>query len=71
MGWTDWPTDVSYARRAAHIHRCQKNEGVPPVKKLIALAVVLAGGFGIWRRFQQDRAERDLWTEATSASGRS
>ena len=53
--------------------RCRrvKDEGIPFVKKLIALAVVLAGGFGIWRRFQQDRAERDLWTEATSASGRS
>lgn len=37
------------------------------MKKLIILAVVALGGFAIWRRLQQDRAELDLWTEATSS----
>ncbi|MBG6092241.1 MULTISPECIES: DLW-39 family protein [Actinomadura] len=36
------------------------------MKKLIVLAVVALGGFVVWRRLQQDRAELDLWTEATS-----
>ncbi|GAA3962883.1 hypothetical protein GCM10023085_51810 [Actinomadura viridis] len=43
-----------------------RGEGVPTVKKLIVLAVVALGGFVVWRRLQQDRAELDLWTEATS-----
>jgi hypothetical protein len=37
------------------------------MKKLILLALVAVGGFAIWRRYQQDRAELDLWTEATSS----
>lgn len=45
-------------------------EGCRVVKKLIALVLAVAGGLAVWRRFQQDRAERDLWTEATSASSR-
>ncbi|MEW2356070.1 MULTISPECIES: DLW-39 family protein [Thermomonosporaceae] len=36
------------------------------MKKLLVLAVVALGGFVVWRRLQQDRAELDLWTEATS-----
>ncbi|MCW2942201.1 MAG: hypothetical protein JWN00_5186 [Actinomycetia bacterium] len=37
------------------------------MKKLIVLALVAVGGFAVWRRLQQDRAELDLWTEATSS----
>jgi hypothetical protein len=37
------------------------------VKKLLILAVVALGGFAVWRRLQADRAELDLWTEATSS----
>ncbi|MEU6034224.1 MULTISPECIES: DLW-39 family protein [Actinomadura] len=37
------------------------------MKKLLVLAVVALGGFVVWRRLQQDRAELDLWTEATSS----
>jgi hypothetical protein len=37
------------------------------VKKLIALAVLGLGAFAIWRKVQADRAELDLWTEATTA----
>jgi hypothetical protein len=36
------------------------------VKKLLVLVVIAVGGFAVWRRLQQDRAELDLWTEATS-----
>ncbi len=37
------------------------------MKKLIVLAVVGLGAFAIWRKVQSDRAELDLWTEATTA----
>jgi hypothetical protein len=38
------------------------------VKIKILLAILLAlGGFVAWRKVQADRAELDLWTEATAA----
>jgi hypothetical protein len=37
------------------------------VKKLIILALLLVGGAAVWRKVQADRAELDLWTEATTA----
>jgi hypothetical protein len=37
------------------------------MKKLIILAVVAVGAAAIWRKVQADRAELDLWTEATTA----
>jgi len=37
------------------------------VKKLILLAVVVLGLAALWRKMQADRAELDLWTEATTA----
>lgn len=37
------------------------------VKKLIILAVVALGVAAVWRKVQADRAELDLWTEATTA----
>lgn len=37
------------------------------MKKLLVLAILGLGGFAIWKRLQQDRAELDLWTEATSS----
>ena len=37
------------------------------VKKLIVLAVLVLGAAAIWRKVQADRAELDLWTEATTA----
>jgi hypothetical protein len=36
------------------------------VKKLLLLALVGVGALAVWRKFQSDRAELDLWTEATS-----
>ena len=37
------------------------------VKKLIILAAVALGVAAVWRKVQADRAELDLWTEATTA----
>jgi hypothetical protein len=37
------------------------------VKKLILLGVVALGLAAAWRKVQADRAELDLWTEATTS----
>ena len=42
-------------------------EGVRTVKKLLLLALVGLGVFAVWRKVQADRAELDLWTEATTS----
>jgi hypothetical protein len=36
------------------------------VKKLILIALVGVGVLAVWRKVQADRAELDLWTEATT-----
>ncbi len=36
------------------------------MKKLLLLAVIGAGIFAVWKKVQADRAELDLWTEATT-----
>jgi len=36
------------------------------VKKLLLLVLVGVGIFAVWRKVQADRAELDLWTEATT-----
>jgi hypothetical protein len=36
------------------------------VKKLLILALVGLGVFAVWRKVQSDRAELDLWSEATT-----
>jgi hypothetical protein len=36
------------------------------VKKLLLLVLVGLGVFAVWRKVQADRAELDLWTEATT-----
>jgi len=43
------------------------DECMGTIKKLLLLAIVGAGAFAVWRKVQADRAELDLWTEATSA----
>jgi hypothetical protein len=37
------------------------------VKKVLLVVVLMLGAFAIWRKVQSDRAELDLWTEATTA----
>jgi hypothetical protein len=44
-----------------------RGEGVRTVKKLLLLALVGLGAFAVWRKVQSDRAELDLWTEATTS----
>ena len=45
-----------------------RGEGVRTVKKLLLLlALAGAGVFAVWRKVQSDRAELDLWTEATTS----
>ena len=36
------------------------------MKKLLLLVLVGLGAFAVWRKVQADRAELDLWTEATT-----
>jgi len=36
------------------------------VKKLILIALIGVGVLAVWRKVQADRAELDLWTEATT-----
>ncbi|HEV2239411.1 MAG TPA: DLW-39 family protein [Streptosporangiaceae bacterium] len=36
------------------------------MKKLLLLVLVGVGAFAVWRKVQADRAELDLWTEATT-----
>jgi hypothetical protein len=37
------------------------------VKKLLVIVVLGLSAFALWRKVQADRAELDLWTEATTA----
>ena len=46
---------------------CHRGGGFLAVKKLIVLAALGLGAFAVWRKVQSDRAELDLWTEATAA----
>lgn len=36
------------------------------MKKLLLLALIGFGVLAVWRKVQADRAEVDLWTEATT-----
>jgi hypothetical protein len=36
------------------------------VKKLLILALLVLGGLAVWRKVQAQRAELDLWSEATT-----
>ena len=35
------------------------------MKKLLAVALAAAGAFAVWRKLEADKAEQDLWAEAT------
>lgn len=37
------------------------------MKKLLILVLVLVGGFAVWRKVQAQRADLDLWSEATAS----
>ena len=36
------------------------------MKKLLVIALLGLSAFAVWRKVQADRAELDLWTEATT-----
>lgn len=36
------------------------------MKKLLVIALIGLSAFAVWRKVQADRAELDLWTEATT-----
>jgi hypothetical protein len=36
------------------------------VKKLLILLVFVLGGVAVWRKVQSQRADLDLWSEATA-----
>lgn len=40
---------------------------ISTVKKLLLLVMVAISAFALWRKVQADRAELNLWTEATTA----
>jgi hypothetical protein len=42
-------------------------EGLSTVKKLLVIALLGLSAVAVWRKVQADRAELDLWTEATTA----
>ena len=54
------------AGRPWRLGSTRQGEGVRTVKKLLLLALVGLGVFAAWRKIQADRAELDLWTEATT-----
>jgi hypothetical protein len=37
------------------------------VKKLLFLALAGVGAFAIWRKMESDKAEQDLWAQATDS----
>ena len=39
----------------------------PTVKKLFVILLLGLSAFAVWRKVKADRAELDLWTEATTA----
>jgi hypothetical protein len=43
--------------------------GFQKVKKLLLIGLAVLGVFALWRKVQADRAELDLWTEATTGDG--
>jgi hypothetical protein len=37
------------------------------VKKLLLLTAAAAGAFAVWRKIEADKAEQNLWAEATDS----
>ena len=35
------------------------------MRKLLVAVAAAAAGYAVWRRYTQERDERDLWTEVT------
>ena len=52
--------------RAAAVPYAKERRG-RAVKKLLLVALAAIGGLLVYRQIQADRAEQDLWTEATDS----
>ena len=52
--------------RAAEVPYAKERRGLA-VKKLLLVALAAIGGLLVYRQIQADRAEQDLWTEATDS----
>ncbi|TXS36973.1 hypothetical protein EAO72_26685 [Streptomyces sp. or43] len=52
--------------RAAELPNAKERRG-RAVKKLLLVALAAIGGLLVYRQIQADRAEQDLWTEATDS----
>src|SRR5262249_54654878 len=52
--------------RAPEVHYVKERRG-RTVKKLSLVALAAIGGLLVYRQIQADRAEQDLWTEATDS----
>jgi hypothetical protein len=63
LGCRGLPGDDDRIRAA----RAAEPEGSGTVKKLLLVALLVLSAFAVWRKVQADRAELDLWTEATTA----
>lgn len=55
------------ARFAAPATSAFEVGGSGAVKKLFILALLVLGGLAVWRKVQAQRADLDLWSEATTA----
>lgn len=52
--------------RAAEVSYVKERRG-RAVKKLLLVVLAAIGGLLVYRQIQADRAEQDLWTEATDS----
>ncbi|GEC08182.1 hypothetical protein SSP24_58370 [Streptomyces spinoverrucosus] len=57
---------VGVYSRAAEVPYVKERRG-RAVKKLLLVALAAIGGLLVYRQIQADRAEQDLWTEATDS----
>ena len=55
------------ARRGLFREVWSRKDSRTVVKKLLIVAVLGLSAFAVWRKVQADRAELNLWTEATTA----
>ncbi len=37
------------------------------MKKVLLLLLATAAAYGVWRRIEEDREDRDLWAEVTDS----
>ncbi|QLI99532.1 hypothetical protein HZZ00_37120 [Streptomyces sp. NEAU-sy36] len=58
---------VGVYSRAPEVPYVKERRGRAVLKKLLLVALAAIGGLLVYRQIQADRAEQDLWTEATDS----